>query len=104
MFTGPEWGSFATYIFESGETSNIQTSTPLEENLWQETVVYLIAKAKALDLSDLEVQQALLLLRPYPSKTELSSLVALMICTKLSSSQDYLTPVEISECLSISLQ
>jgi hypothetical protein len=39
--------------------------------MWQQMVMFLIAKAKQLDLSDLEVQQALLLLRNYPSKNEL---------------------------------
>ena len=66
--------------------------------------MFLIEKAKQLDLSDIEVQQALLLLRTYPAKNELQSLVALMICTKLSSSQYYLTPQDIGAALNVSVE
>jgi hypothetical protein len=53
-----------THIFE---TTKPQTELPSQDDpKWREIVMFLIEKARQLDLSDLEVQQALLLIRPYP--------------------------------------
>ena len=89
-----------THIFE---TTKPQTEQPTKDDpQWREIVMFQIEKARQLDLSDLEVQQALLLIRPYPIRNQFSSLVALMICTKLGSSQDHLTPETIGLIFSIS--
>ena len=42
-----------------------------------------------------------MLILPYPEKNPLSSLVALMICNKLGSSRDHLTPSEVALFLNI---